>query len=651
MCALDQTAQAWLAEHAVLLGPEELPFEEEIAEALVLRDGRWPTPRAVEHMGPFADIADEESFNRVVGDSDNWRTILDRSDLRHSWILPQAVAIFGRVWFERAQWRSSIRRGVPFALFTPEERRAAKDTGVPLVETTAGRSVVHKIVSRVEHALDVYLSGGGRSKTDGRIKRPGGYIVASIANEFMRDASADTGFRLLRVRACPNCLATRQGRARRSQVRHLAGNTYQCERCAETARNLDLVVEKHLADGLPVPEGILSEHGRASRFREFSAVTCVCPNPACRGCFVPLNCVDDPSWWSTQNGELAKGILPRLRALKGVQQFRSLPEPLLGMPLCCPVCRERFTPASALAVASGFKGQSGMSTGLPSMFVWTKRETRIPDQTGKSSLGDKLVDASCADPARRITAEQHVRILAGELAIHAQGLSGRTVASIVSRCFCEAVSEWMSRHTEDASRYFLEWSAKEGAGRRTTKVAKGREAAIHQTVLSLWLASISRHMGEIRRAKGQSVRSLEDLKWFCRPPAYDGGPRSAFVAVVDEGLRIRNASTLASVGGSADKPRMAWILSVRKVGSDGRTGTELLPHMRACEWQTISMSKESGLIPGDRVKIVALMMPGHHCHAPIQRIIRLRTSLLSGIIGRIRAEEAGGETDMAFWRD
>ena len=201
-------AQAWLAEHAVLLGPEELPFEEErLAEALVLRDGFWPSPRMVEHMGSFAEIADEESFNRIVGEPPNWQIILDRSDLYHSWILPQAAVIFGRTWFERVQWKSSIRRGVPFSLFSADERRVAKETGIPLAETTAGRSIVYKIVSRIEHALDVYLAGGGRSKIDGHIKHPGGYIVESIANEFIQDAGSDTGFRLIRVRACPNCLA------------------------------------------------------------------------------------------------------------------------------------------------------------------------------------------------------------------------------------------------------------------------------------------------------------------------------------------------------------------------------------------------------------------------------------------------------------
>jgi len=646
-------AKAWLAEHAVLLGPEELPFEEEkLAEAFVLRDGSWPLPRQVEHMGQFAEIVDEGSFNRVVGEPSNWQIILDRPDLYHYWILPKAAVIFGRTWFERVQWKNSIRRGVPFALFSTDERRVAKESGIQLAETTAGRSIVYKIVSRIEHAMDVYLAGGGRSKSDDRIKQPGGYIVESIANEFIQDAGADTGYRLLRVRACPNCLAAGQGRSKRRQVKHVVGNIYQCEQCVDTVRNLDLAIDKHYANGTPVPSGILSERERASHFQEFSAVVCVCPNPACRGRFVPTDCVEDPGWWSTPEGRLAKEELSRIHPLKGTQRFRDPPNAMMKLPLQCPVCEEKFTPASAMAVSNGFRGQSGKLTGLPSMFVWVKREVRAIDHGQAnihSVLKDSLVDSLCLDPARRISAEQHVRILTGELAIYAQALSGQTAPAIVSRCFCEAVSEWMARHPEDASRYFFEWSSVGKDEKRITKVAKGREVAIHQTILSAWLARILARMDEIRRAKGSKIRTLDDLKWFCRSPAYNGGPRSSFVAEVDDGLRVRNASRIVSMDGTTDKPRMAWVFSVRRIGANGKSGPELAPLIRSREWQVISMSRESGLVPGDKVKVVALMMPGHHCHAPIQRIIRLRTSLLSAIIERIRSEESMGETDTAFW--
>jgi len=656
----EKEAQEWLAKHAVLLGPEELPFEEEkFEEAMRARDGEWPVPYAVPHMGIFADIRDEASFNRIVGEPDNWPIILGRSDLYHAWIVPQAIVIFGRAWFNHKQWDNSMRPGPPPSLFGSDDRRAARKAGTTMAETAVGRSVILRIVSRVEHALEVYLSGGGRAKS-GAIKKPGGYIVRSVANEFIQDASADMGYRLVRVRACPNCLGTRRGRAKRSEVNHIRDNLYGCERCADTARNIALALARHEEDGTEPPPNLVREHRRAIRFSEFSGIACVCPNDACQGRFVPVDAVDNSDWWSTQTGIGAQEVLSQMRALKGTQRFREPPAPLLGLPLRCPYCEERFTPAAALAAKAGFRGQSGKLTGLPSIFVWMRIVDRARCQNFEHDIAMHkfaLVDDSNVDPSHRIMAEQRVRILVGELALHAQELGDKTAPAVVSRCFCEAVSEWMLNHSEDASHYFFDWSSKEldpapGCGaRKTTTVVRGQEVAIHQTVLYAWLERINGRMRDIRKVKGSKMRSLEDLKWFCRPPAYNGGPKVSFTATVEDGLRIQNESRLAATGHAADKPRMVWVVSIRKVGPNGRTGPELAPHMKACEWQSIRMSMESGLAPNDLVKVVALMMPGHHCHAPIQRIIRLRTSLLSSIIGRIRSEEAGEASDTSFWRE
>lgn len=661
----EREAQEWLAKHAVLLGPEELPFEEEkFEEAMKARDGEWPVPCAVPHMGVFGEIEDETSFNRIVGDPANWPIILGRSDLYHAWIVPQAITIFGRTWFNHKQWGGLMRPGPPPSLFENDDRRAARKAGTTMAETAVGKSVIYRIVARVEHALDVYLSGGGRAKS-GAIKKPGGYIIRSVANEFIQDAGADMGYRLVRVRACPNCLGTRRGRARRSEVVHIRDNLYGCERCADSARNIALALERHAGNRTEPAAGMMSEYERAVRFTEFSGVVCVCPNDACQGRFVPVDSVADVAWLDSPAGALAKDALSKMRALRGTQRFREPPEAIMALPLRCPFCGERFTPASAMTSNSGFRGQSGKLTGLPSIFVWVRSLDRARCRDFESDISTHkgaLVDGSNVDPAQRITAEQRVRVLAGELALHAQELGDKTAPAIVSRCFCEVTAEWMLAHPEDASRYFFDWSSGEReptaaeldrtpGTRKTTTVMRGQEAAIHQTILYAWLERISERMRNIRRAKGSSMRSLEDLKWFCRPPAYNGGPRASFVATVDGGLRIPNECRLAAVGRVADRPRLAWILSVRRVDQEGRTGPELAGHMKACEWQGIRMSTDSGLRPGDRVKVVALMMPGHHCHAPIQRIIRLRTSLLSPMIDRIRAEEAGGESDASFWRE
>jgi hypothetical protein len=668
MRELEKEAQEWLAKHAVLLGPEELPFEEEkLDEAIHARDGEWPVPCAVTHMGIFADIKDETSFNRIVGDPNNWSIILARSDLYHAWIVPQAIVIFGRTWFNHKQWGNSIRPGPPPSLFGSDDRRAARKAGTTMAETAVGKSVIYRIVSRVEHALDIYLSGGGYAKS-GAVKKPGGYIVRSVANEFIQDAGADMGYRLVRVRACPNCLSTRRGRARRSEVKHVGDNLYSCERCADIERNIAITLSHYVKEGTEVPLKLTQEHARALRFSEFSGIVCVCPNDNCQGLFVPIDSVDDPAWWLTEVGILAQETISKMRALKGIQRFREPPEPLLMLPLHCPFCDRQFTPATALASQSGLHGQSGKLTGLPSIFVWVRaldRSRYYNSEADITKLKGALVDDSNVDPSHRIMAEQRVRILVGELALHAQELGNRTAPAIISQCFCEVVSEWMLTHPKDASHYFFDWESGERKSttielnrmpncrtRKTTSVVRGHETAIHQTILYSWLGRISECLHDIRKVKGSKIHSLEDLKWFCRPPAYNGGPKVSFVATVQEGLRIQNESRLVAVGQTSDKPRMVWVVSIYKIDGEGRIcSDELVSHIKTCEWQSIRMSIESGLMPNDRVKIVALMMPGHHCHAPIQRIIRLRTSLLSSMIGRIRSEEAGEASDASFWRE
>lgn len=631
---LEKEAQEWLAKHAVLLGPEELLFEEEKCEkVLCTKDGQWPVPYMVPHMGVFAEIKDTESFNRIVGNPQNWSIILGRTDLYHAWIVPQAIIIFGQAWFNNKQWGNSMRRGPPPSLFDSDDRRVARAAGLSMANTPVGRSVILRIVSKIEHALDMYLSGGGRAKT-GVIKKPGGYIVCSIANEFIQDAGADMGFRMVRVRACPNCLATRRGRARRSEVKHIRDNIYACERCIDNARNLALTITRNQEDQTPVLSRFVTEHQRAARFSEFSGMVCICPNSACQGHFVPIDSIEDPNWWLTSEGIKASEAILQIRPLRGIQQFREPPESLKMLPLCCPFCNEHFTPATALTAQSGFHGKSGKFTGLPSILIWVRSSDNMrvtAREIDLTKLKGGLVDDSNIDPSKHIVAKQRTNLLIGELAIQAQKLGNKSAPSIISRCFYEAVAEWMFNYPEDASSYFFNWVVSERLlteiernrvtscdTKKTTIVVKGQETAIHQTILYTWLGKISKHMREIRRVKESKIRSLEDLKWFCRPPVYNGGPKVSFVTTVDSGLKIPNMSKLAVIKGVVDKPRIAWILSVRKIDSNELLGTELIQHVRICEWQGIIMSEESGLKLGDSVKVVALMMPGHHCMRPFK---------------------------------
>ena len=68
-------------------------------------------------------------------------------------------------------------------------------------------------------------------------------------------------------------------------------------------------------------------------------------------------------------------------------------------------------------------------------------------------------------------------------------------------------------------------------------------------------------------------------------------------------------------------------------------------------WQNIVLDINCGLKKGDSVIVEALIMSGHPTHAPIQRIIRLRTTILKPIIEIIKQEEQFGIRNKEFWND
>ena len=644
----NEQAKKWLEEHAAELEQEELPSEKEKMEAdLSLNTGRWPEPKSVPNMGVFTDIKDEETFNKIVGNIDSWPTILHRTVLYRNWILPQAILIFGKRWFDRCKWRSSIQRGVQFPLFSEMDRLHAKEAGLNLDVTPAGRVRIARIAARVEHSLFMYLTGGGLTQDEGHTKAPGGYITDSIKNEFMREIADERGYKLTRVRACPYCLAVRKGRSRRVAVVSKGDHYYSCERCEAAVRNIELNLHKMDGTDLAAAEAELE---RVRVFSYMNGTMSVCPSRNCNG-LVPMNAVQDQAWWKTSEGVRVKTFLASYKPLKGSKRFRIPPPELKNVPLVCPYCSKKFTPQSGSYVSTHV---AEILTGLPTIFVWRGQNLDWLDRSPSAKRGDKfgvatsLKDALADDSQDiegRIAARQRANLLLGELAVRAYESSGDTVPATMSRCFYLGAADWMKSHPDDASAYLLDWETEcDADGKPSTKVVRGQQGSVHQTILHAWIARIEQALPELRKAKDGRIRSLRDLKWLCQSPTYKNGPRSQFSAKVENGLRVPNKSRLGKL--AKNRPRIAWVVSVR-----GADGTDLTEYVRDYEWHAVLMDAKSGLVPGDKVTVEALMMPGHHCHAPIQRIIRLRTSVLSPIVERIRLEEETGETDSEFWND
>jgi hypothetical protein len=183
-----------------------------------------------------------------------------------------------------------------------------------------------------------------------------------------------------------------------------------------------------------------------------------------------------------------------------------------------------------------------------------------------------------------------------------------------------------------------------------TNTQRGSEVAIHFSFFQEWLKVIESNIEEIKNVNPH-IKGLKDFKWFCRQPKFTGGPKSTFSSVVDSRgciaskTRIRpNRTTCANI------PRIVKIYAIYKIinGIIDR-GTNYIDEVEMHDWHSIRLISDSSLNEGDKVRVKALMMSGHPTHAPIQRIIRLRSVILKNIIDKIRREESTGDIDSLFW--
>lgn len=650
---LDEYAKEWLAKHA-----HEIPSEELIEENTE-NVGEWPVPQKVANLGVFADITSQKDFNRIISDVALWSEIKERSDLYEKWIIPNAIILFGKNWFDRVKWKNSIHRGIAFPLFSEEDKSYATENKVRLEDTTAGKAIIAKIIDKTSYALDVYLEGKWLIE-GGSIKKPGGYIIDSIRNEFVRSIGTDLGYKLSSVLACPYCLSDKNI-SKKTPLIHNGSKQFTCPKCDDVSKSLEYVEQNN--------SEMLSKLKDIKKFKNFFGITCVCPSDECTGYFVPMNCIDFDSWavdkesFKNKMQEIGAAI-KNVSVSKNTQQFTNPPSEILCLQMLCPYCHTRFTIEHAFKSKSGFKGKSGMLTGLPSITIWEQKCSTTLDQAinEDSDLSQKdSIVGNFFDLEDQILAKQKVNILIDELIIQMSKINKAPISGFSTWCFYEATIEWMIKYWKDAAKYFFDWDIKERDmttkekelypgedKKKMTVIPRGQEVSIHQSLFHTWMNVLERHIKDFEN-KGSQIHSLKDFNWLCRPPKYTGGPESTFYSVVNSKMRIINQSEITSIEPQRFEPRIARVLSIYKVENKTVCDVNLVDKIKFCEWQAIRMEDNSGLKPGDMVRVKVLLMPGHTTHAPIQRIIRLRTMVLSSIINRIKSEDIENKRDVDFW--
>lgn len=620
MRLLDVESKKWLEEHAF-----EIPAEEIIDDEF--DSGIWPEPKEVENMGIFKNINSQQDFNEIIGNIENWDIIKNRIDLYKKWIRPKAIILFGKTWFDKIKNRNTIGSWANFSLFSEDEKSFARERGLKLEETTAGKSIIIKIISKIIFALDFYLEGKWIKKGN---RTPGGYIVRSLKNEFIKERAKDLGYKLNSFYICPNCLFEN---VRTILIKN--NKEFSCPRCEERTKSITI--------------DNIDKYKSLNVFKRFIGITCICPNDNCKGYYVPLNSIDFNKWKDLDSDEIKIKINKFNRVIGKLCKFKSLkkcimpPEEILTLPLECPFCYNKFNPKSALQMKSGLRGESGMLTGLPRMTTWEKK---IVDKSPEI-----ILSGNYTNPDNKIGIEEKANIIIDEIILKMSRLKKQNFSSLLTWYFLYSAMEWVEKYKEDAVNYLFGWEEKQREttnkeklliskeNKKQTVIVRGKEISIHLSLFNIWMDNLEENISEFNKINSE-IKELKDFKWFCCPPKFPNGPVAEFYATLDS-QRIAKIDFKTN---EEIEPRIARINNIFKIKNN--RAIQIEKDINLLSWKSFRVNN---LEPGNIIKAKVLMMPGHMTHAPIQRILRLRSKLLLPIVMKIREEENSNKCDMEFW--
>lgn len=624
-------ASKWLEEHHDELDSEEITSEEE--KQLYAFQVSWPTLRPLPDLGTFSQITTSEDFNRVIGDPANWQTIRNSSGLLNGWVIPNAILLFGKTWFDKAKWSSSIVGGGKFPLFSHSDKAYSKKRGVALEQTPMGKAKISQIIAKVAYSLNVYLKG---EWYNGSIKPPSGYITESIKHEMIRSIANDNGYKLTHAPACPFCL----GRGRKTVVQRHSNTEVSCDICQELYDNIKLNVNKCVQEGkFDGATELYSKLLSSERFLNFSPLTTVCPS--CEK-HTPVSCLDynySDEHVSSINSELLKIRIP-----KTTQTNIGVPPSLKHMKLYCPHCTHRFKPK--------------FFTGLPSIGIWQMPAKSLDEPNANGvELKNMLADSSMNAVQEQINNQQRLKVLIDELVIKLSTTTRGSVFSLTTWYFYLAAIIWMKNYPNDAASYLFDFESGErtltrkelrhsrNTTKKTTNVSLGKEVSVHQAIFYIWVDLLDENIDEFRRLDSSFV-GLSSFPWLANVPKFSDGPMSTFTSAVTlDG--ITNGSSVYEVGSSA-KPRIAKVIAIYKIEDGEVDPYNFVEDIKSLEWQNIRLEPNTRLSIGDKVCVSVLLMSGHPTHAPIQRILRLRKSVLQPIVNKVLLEEKG-HTFQDFW--
>lgn len=608
-------AEKWLEEHI-----NEIPSEEIIDE--VKNNGFWPIPEKVKNLGIFSSIDNPDKFNEILGNPQNWEALKLRKDVYYKWVLPLAINLFGKKWFDNVKYKARSSFGMAL-IFNEYEIKDARENCVPIEDTSYGRAAISKIIIKISHALDIYLKGGWIVKGH---RTPGSYLVESIKNEFISEFNKELGNKIKQDSICPNCLMSGK-----KIVVEKNNEMCSCPRCSDIAKTLENTNDEKLKQTLKL----------SKIFTEFSEIVIICKNDNCHGKFIPLN--------------LLNVSIPKIAK----KSFVRPAEEIACLDITCPFCNETFKISDALKGGGGFKNKSGHLTTLPVLNTWSKKDILILDESDESNFKNnknKLVNEDTNKINEEIIYKQKAGILINELLINLKRTNNKSITNLSTKCFLLAATQWIRQYQYDAINYFFENKQQKRKAtekekeiykvdeKKYTKVFKGNEATIHQTIFNLWINEIEKNISEFTKID-KTINKVEDLKWFNKK-INNENPRKTFKTTVSKS-RITSKNEIVDVN-SIFVPKIVKVYSIAKVDENNNV-IENIKDFMIDGWQGIIIN--SKVEDGDIIIVDALFMSGHPTNAPTQRIIRLRKNILSNIVNKIKEEEKSGEIDEEFWNN
>jgi hypothetical protein len=116
----------------------------------------WPQIKEIPNLGIFKNIDSIESFNKIIGNPKNHKVIIENKSLYNDWVLPKAINLCTKKWFDSIKNRKTMGHGIPFPLFSEEEVYYYKSKLID--ETPSGKAMISKLINETDKILTQFIS-------------------------------------------------------------------------------------------------------------------------------------------------------------------------------------------------------------------------------------------------------------------------------------------------------------------------------------------------------------------------------------------------------------------------------------------------------------------------------------------------------------